>query len=108
MKWIFVAIVFVVLISGCVEGEQVEIEILSPSELCLSACNDALARGEDLSNGPCLLDPMTERPDWVCDVAHSPREDVDNLPENQCSSFRAGDAGRFVEVTPECALIRAV
>ena len=42
----------------------------------------------------------------VCDVAHSPREAVDDLPENQCADFREGRAHHFVEVTPDCRFIR--
>ncbi len=45
---------------------------------------------------------------WVCDVAHSPREDVDNLPENQCREFGEGKANHFVEVNPNCEFIKAV
>jgi hypothetical protein len=44
----------------------------------------------------------------VCDVAHSPRQEVDNNPHNQCQSYLIGQAHHFVEVTPECRLIRAV
>jgi len=78
-----------------------------PRELCIQACQDALARGIDLSAGPCLLDPMEEYADWVCDVAHSPRIPEDNLPENQCSAWREGRATHFVEVTPTCDFIVA-
>ena len=38
-------------------------------------------------------------------VAHSPREAVDDLPENQCADFRGG-AHHFVEVAPDRRLIR--
>lgn len=75
--------------------------------ICVQECQQQLAEGRDLSNGPCLLDPISELPDWVCDVAHSPREDVDNMAENQCSSYRRGIAKHFVEVTPDCKFIRA-
>ena len=44
---------------------------------------------------------------WVCDVAHDPREEKDNYPENQCSSFRDGDHSHFVEVDSVCNFIRA-
>ncbi|MEZ0345475.1 MAG: hypothetical protein ABWK01_02885 [Infirmifilum sp.] len=75
-------------------------------DICIKECKKALASGMDLSKGPCLLNPIKEMPDWVCDVAHSPREPIDNLPENQCSSFREGKATHFVEVSPTCELIR--
>jgi hypothetical protein len=76
-------------------------------EKCINACRQAMINGKDLSNGPCLLDPIPEVRDWVCDVAHWPRQDVDNLAENQCSSFREGKAKHFVEVDPACNFIRA-
>lgn len=74
---------------------------------CIEACRVAMINGKDLSNGPCLLDPIPDLNDWVCDVAHNPRQDIDNLPENQCSSFREGKASHFVEVDPSCNFIRA-
>ena len=73
---------------------------------CIEECKNAMIRGVDLSNGPCLLESIAGLNDWVCDVAHSPRQPVDNLPENQCSSFREGRAKHFVEVDTACNLIR--
>lgn len=60
---------------------------------------------EDLSNGPCLSNNLI--PDWVGDIAHNPREAVDDLPENQCSAYRAGTAHHFVELDTEGNLIKA-
>ncbi len=62
-------------------------------------------RGEDFSNGPCLSDALM--PNWVVDIVHSPRLPVDDLPENQCPSFREGRTGHFVELDLEGKLIRA-
>ncbi len=76
------------------------------TEICISKCLKLKETGKDLSNGPCLLNPIPSAPDWVCDVAHWPRQEVDNLPENQCSAYREGKATKFVEVTPDCKLIR--
>jgi hypothetical protein len=59
----------------------------------------------DLSAGPCLSNSVI--PDWVADIAHSPRQDVDNLPANQCSAYRDGTAHHFVELDPAGNLIRA-
>jgi len=61
--------------------------------------------GEDLSNGPCLSNEVV--PDWVADIAHDPRQAVDDLPENQCSAYREGRAHHFVELDPAGNLIRA-
>src|SRR5262249_31023306 len=57
--------------------------------------------GVDLSNGPCLAEQLPGLPDWAADVAHDPREPVDNQAANQCSSFQAGQTHHFVELTPE-------
>jgi hypothetical protein len=67
-------------------------------------CRQKLAAGEDLSMSPCL---GVVAPDWVGDVAHNPRSEIDNLPENQCSDFREGKAHHFVEVDPNCNFIKA-
>ena len=73
---------------------------------CIALCERALLSEEDLGTGPCLSNEVVE--DWVCDVAHSPRQTVDNYAENQCSAYRAGDASHFVEVDPDCKFIKAV
>lgn len=63
------------------------------------------AEGVDFSSGPCLTDALLEG--WVVDVAHNPRQDIDDLPENQCANFRNGTAKHFVELDTEGNLIRA-
>jgi hypothetical protein len=73
---------------------------------CVHACEEALPA--DLESGPCLLDPMHSDSSWVCDVAHEPRLDVDNAPENQCSAYRQGRAMHFIELSPRCELIRKI
>lgn len=104
MKKLIFLVALLILISGCIEKSEKDLAI----EACVKACQDAI---QDLSNGPCLLNPISGM-NWVCDVAHSPREDVDNLQENQCSAWREayerGETMHFVEVTPECEFIRAV
>ena len=76
--------------------------------MCLNSCNSTRNAGENRELGPCLLDPIPNEPDWVCDVAHSPRTAVDDNSHNQCQDYLTGKAHHFVEVTPECKLIRAV
>ena len=113
MKYVLLLLALI-LISGCAQ-KQVVIEITAPEpatqapvltaeELCINACNEA----ESLGNGPCLLNPIAEYPDWVCDVAHSPRQAIDNQEENQCSAFREGKATHFVEVNTKCELIKKI
>ncbi|HII15708.1 MAG TPA: hypothetical protein HA362_05335 [Nanoarchaeota archaeon] len=104
------------LLSGCVVIEQrmtspsmpspvIEtVETISVEEACIRACEQTKG---NIENGPCLLNPI-ENTEWVCDVAHSPRIDIDNQPENQCSAFREGKARHFVEVSIDCIVIKKV
>jgi hypothetical protein len=71
------------------------------------AYQKAVARDEDLDVGPCIAEELPGLPDWVADVAHDPREAVDDESENQCQRYREGEASHFVELTPEGELIRA-
>ena len=76
---------------------------------CVFLCKAAGNEGQRLDKGPCLSSGLEawEVEDWVCDVAHKPRDAVDNLPENQCPEYGV-TANHFVEVDPDCAFIRAV
>ena len=70
----------------------------------------AVEQGIDLSHGPCLSNTLHGNPDypetmWVFDIAHDPRQPVDNQPKNQCSAFRGRTAHNFIEFTPEGQLI---
>jgi hypothetical protein len=85
---------------------QVKSEKERAIEACISLCKSKLNEGMNLSNGPCLSNEIIAN--WVCDVAHSPRQKVDNLEENQCSAYRQGLANHFVEVDTNCNLIRAI
>ena len=98
-----ILIIFVVSISGCTKkSSETKIDLLKDE--CVSVCKNALVNEMNLTNGPCLLNHMSD-PHWVCDVAHSPREPVDNLKENQCSAY-GKTANHFIEVNPECKIIR--
>jgi len=66
---------------------------------------NAEASGTDFSSGPCLSNNLAN--DWVADVAHNPRTEVDDLPENQCSAYREGTAHHFVELDTNGQFIRA-
>ena len=63
------------------------------------------AAGIDMADGPCLSGAII--PGWAADVAHSPRQPVDDLPDNQCQSFRDGEASHFVELDTEGKFLRA-
>ena len=64
---------------------------------------EAIEQGVDMRNGPCLGVIMEN---WVADVAHEPRSDLDNDPGNQCEAYRQGDADHFVELDPDGNVIR--
>ena len=89
---------------GPVPEEALPLDGNNPGEACVALCEEKLAAGVNLSNGSCLSNNII--PNWVCDVAHSPRTSSDNNPANQCLEY-GRSANHFVEVTPECELIRA-
>lgn len=62
------------------------------------------SRGEDLSNGPCVSEILM--PNWAVDIVHNPRVPIDDLSENQCSSFREGRISHMVELDLEGNLVR--
>ncbi|MDD5342432.1 MAG: hypothetical protein PHI73_03810 [Patescibacteria group bacterium] len=71
---------------------------------CQKLCQQAKDQGRDLVNGPCLSEEIID--DWVCDIAHDPRLTVDDEAQNQCLAYRNGTAHAFVELTPNCQVIK--
>lgn len=59
--------------------------------------------GADFSSGPCL---GIVAPDWVLDIAHNPRQAIDDLPENRCPQFENGEVKHFIELEPDGKLIQ--
>lgn len=125
-KLLFLIFIFVIVLVGC--GKQaantadkvidaatgigaIEKKIQAEVDLakvqCIELCLGAEREELDLTQGPCLGNPITNMADWVCDVAHNPRQDVDNKTENQCSAFRDGTAKHFVEVDFWCNFIKS-
>ena len=95
-------------LAGCGGGDDVSDDERSRAVAAAQqAYQQALTRGDDLNKGPCIAESLPELADWVADVAHDPREDVDDDPENQCSRYRQGEASHFVELDPDGELIRA-
>ena len=107
MKISLLTIILLVLLSGCTKPVA-DSSIIAQ---CVSLCENAL-KSKDLSNGPCLSDnnPDWKIKNWVCDIAHSPREPVDNQRENQCNKwwegYQKGSPPNFIEVTPGCQFIK--
>ena len=106
--------ILVVLISGCIgqgsvagASESTEQQSM-PEEIakreCARLCEQRVSEGVDISSGPCLSDNIIDG--WVCDVAHWPRIDIDNIKENQCPAY-GRSAQHFVEVDENCKVIRA-
>ncbi|MBN2458537.1 hypothetical protein JXB31_05390 [Candidatus Woesearchaeota archaeon] len=104
-----------VCLPGCSDSDETDsgsvaknTGLLSDSEeassRCRQLCMEKKAAGTVLDNGPCLSDEIIT--DWVCDVAHSPRIKLDDHMENQCPGFREGSRHHFVEVDPDCNLIK--
>ncbi|HSD24017.1 MAG TPA: hypothetical protein VLB79_06780, partial [Solirubrobacterales bacterium] len=57
-----------------------------------AAFSQVQADGQDLSVGPCISESLPGLPDWVADIAHDPRQSVDDEPVNQCRRYRSGRA----------------
>jgi hypothetical protein len=89
------------LFAGCGDGAEADEQTI---QLAKEAHQEAKARGVDMTRGPCL---GVIKEGWVADVAHDPREDVDDQPEHQCEAYRAGEADHFVELDPEGEFIRS-
>lgn len=73
----------------------------------MNAYDQAKAKRVDLSAGPCIAESLPGLDEWVADIAHNPREDIDDQAFNQCRRYRDGEASHFVELTPDGELIRA-
>ncbi|MDD2807398.1 MAG: hypothetical protein PHW95_02680 [Patescibacteria group bacterium] len=95
------------LVSGKVQAEQKKQADKTAATInCQDLCQTTLSNdGVDLSVGPCLSEKILS--DWVCDIAHSPRQPIDNDPRNQCADFRTGSAHHFVELDGNCNIIQA-
>jgi hypothetical protein len=97
-------------LAGCGGDDDNESTAPSDQDKAVAAAKrifSGSAQSIDLSSGPCISESLPGLPDWVADVAHDPREDVDDDPANQCQRYRDGEADHFVELTPEGELIRA-
>jgi hypothetical protein len=108
MRKIFALLIVLVLVVVGVVGYYYYIgwkETETAKEACIKACFEAKSGERNLNDGPCLSNKIIEN--WVCDVAHSPREPIDDVEENQCIEYRK-TAFHFVEVDPNCNFIRAV
>ena len=58
--------------------------------------------GVDMTNGPCLGKIAD---DWVLDIAHKPRQPIDDKPQNQCADYISGKVHHYIEFDPDGKLI---
>jgi hypothetical protein len=101
------ALLATVLVIGCGGGSPSQDTRDRAVNEAMQAYHEAKANGTDLDRGPCIAEQLPGLPDWVADVAHDPRQPVDDQPANQCQRFRDGEAHHFVELSPSGDLIRA-
>ncbi len=101
------AILPLVLLIGCGGGSAGPDTRDRAVNEAMRAYREAQAAGTDLERGPCIAEQLPGLEDWVVDIAHEPRQPVDDQPANQCQRFRDGDAHHFVELSPSGKLIRA-
>ena len=98
MRKVFAAVGIGVLVSLALVGWYVLLvqkpDILAKARL---RYNEAVSKNMDLSSGPCL---GTIANDWVLDIAHLPRQPIDDLPQNQCQNVH-----HFVEMSPKGEVI---
>jgi hypothetical protein len=108
-KVAFVAAVLVFGLSACGHsGGQVQQSDRDKAvDEAQTAFSQVQAAGQDMSAGPCISESLPGLPDWVADVAHDPRQPIDDEAANQCQRYRSGQAGHFVELNVDGRLIRA-
>lgn len=105
-KKLTIFLLLLIFLSSCTKIEQKTPNKIDPKTQALTKCIELCkATTKNLENGPCLSNEIIK--DWVCDIAHSPRKQIDNLPENQCSAFIKGLAHHFIELDKNCKLIKA-
>jgi len=46
--------------------------------------------------------------DYAVDIVHDPREDIDDLAENQCDDYRHNRVGHFIELDVDGIIVRIV
>lgn len=110
MKILITSLIVSLLVSGCsLTPRENKNQPLTDREIAIQKAKELLKErqkeGIALIEGPCLTNEII--PDWVVDIAHDPRQAVDDLPENQCSAYGNGIAHHFVELDVSGKLIRA-
>ena len=90
------------------KSSEQESQVNGSDQMAIAAAklvyDHAKASGLDLTTGPCLSE--SAETGWVVDIAHLPREPIDDLPENQCAAYISGKIKHFVELDADGAVIR--
>jgi hypothetical protein len=107
MRLVPIALLVFVVLAGCGGGGSGSDDQDKAVSEAKQAFENAHLSASGLEQGPCLAEQLPGLDDWVVDIAHDPRQSVDDDPANQCDRFKAGEAHHFVELTPEGELIRA-
>ena len=102
---ILVVAILTILTSSKVSNEPKKAEVDTAVNQAQFIFRQRKIAGEDFSQGPCLSNALM--PDWVLDIAHNPRQSIDDSPQNQCPAFLEGRAKHFVELDTEGNLVRA-
>ena len=105
---LLLALLVALMMAGCGGGDEgSQSDQDQAVAAAMKAYQEVKASGRNLADGPCIAEQLPGLPDWVVDVAHDPRQPVDDVPANQCTRFRDGDAHHFVELDTSGQLIRA-
>ncbi len=100
-----VVLFIVVLVRLANSGEDLAVDRERAVALAEALYAQKKADGMDFTAGPCLAEELMAG--WAADIVHSPRTPADDLPENQCQSYRAGRVFRLVELDPDGNVVRA-
>ena len=102
-----VVLAFLFLVAACGGSSGHSSEQGKAIDAAQQVYDQAKANGTDLSNGPCIAEQLSSLPDWSVDIAHDPRQPIDDQPANQCQFYRQGKTHHFVELDPEGLLLQA-
>lgn len=106
MSRLLPALVVLLLVAACGGSSVSNDERAQAVSMAQAAFATAKEHGTDFTDGPCIAEQLEKLPDWSVDVAHDPREGVDNVTSNQCQAYRQGKTHHFVELDPNGNLIR--
>lgn len=108
---LLLALLTLTLSTACISGDDNDDASDDERERAIAAAMEIYeeieAGGQDLTNGPCIAEELEDVPGWSVDIAHDPRQEIDDDPANQCQHYREGHTTHFVELSPEGEVIRA-